>query len=334
MASMAKMRDLLAWSTEHHTTSEDPNYVPPRPLEELDPGLIDMILGKPDAVRMRVEYPPSDAMAIAVDESKSEEDRVVALDDMELLIESLDNANDMEVLKLWDPVLKLTQSPRPAISAQALWVVGTAVQNNPKSQEAFLKHEPFPTIVTALTSEKSTNEIRAKAMYVLSGALRHNREAVVKFTDAKGWKALKAALEDPHIAVRRKAAFLLTSLLLPDSTLPTSPSQPPSSLQTSDLTRSAIDTHAILPTLTTSIVHPRPFGREPNVQTQPDADFEEKAARAVVTYLDGIGRSSQTGVPEAVKGDLKVMVKEKGTERGKEWGLEDGEWEVLRRFGE
>ncbi|KAG9007509.1 hsp70 nucleotide exchange factor fes1 [Tulasnella sp. 427] len=324
MASMAKMRDLLAWSTEHHTTSEDPNYVPPRPLEELDPGLIDMILGKPDAVRMR------DAMAIAVDESKSEEDRVVALDDMELA----NNANDMEVLKLWEPVLQLTQSPIPAISAQALWVVGTAVQNNPKSQEAFLKHDPFPTVITALTSEKSTNEIRAKAMYVLSGALRHNREAVVKFTDAKGWKALRAALEDSHIAVRRKAAFLVNSLLLPDSTLPNSPSQPPSSLQTSDLTRSAIDTHAILPALTTSIVHPRPFGREPNVQTQPDADFEEKAARAVVTYLDGIGRSSQTGVPEAVKGDLQVIVKEKGTERGKEWGLEDGEWEVLRRFAE
>lgn len=132
---------------------------------------------------------------------------------------------DMEVLKLWEPILNLTTSPLPAISAQALWVVGTAVQNNPKSQTAvspplsplyaelqhllteerclwpqFLKHEPFPTIINALSSDKSTNEVRAKALYVLSGALRHNREAVVKFTEAKGWKALKAALEGTFVA--------------------------------------------------------------------------------------------------------------------------------------
>ncbi|KAG8902845.1 hsp70 nucleotide exchange factor fes1 [Tulasnella sp. 417] len=326
MASMAKMRDLLAWSTEHQTTPDDPNYVPPRPLGELDPGLIDMILGKPDAVRMR------DAMAIAVDESKSEDDRVTALDDMELLIESLDNANDMEVLKLWEPVLNLATCPIPAIAAQALWVLGTAVQNNPKSQEAFLKHEPFPTIVNALSSEKSTNEIRAKALYVLSGALRHNREAVVKFTEAKGWKALKAALEDPHITVRRKAAFLLNSLLLPDASLssPTSTSTT-SPLQTSDLTRSAIDTHNILSSLTTSVVNPKPFGRQP--EQQPDADYEEKALRGVVTYLEGM-RGAQTDVGEAVKKDLRVLLGQRETERGKGWGLEEEEWDVLQRHAE
>ncbi|KIO19493.1 hypothetical protein M407DRAFT_246155 [Tulasnella calospora MUT 4182] len=326
MASMAKMRDLLAWSTEHQPAPDDPNYVPPRPLEELDPGLIDMILGKPDAVRMR------DAMAIAADESKSEDDRVTALDDMELLIESLDNANDLEVLKLWEPILNLATSTIPAISAQALWVVGTAVQNNPKSQAAFLKHEPFPTIINALSSEKSTNEIRAKALYVLSGALRHNREAVVKFTEAKGWKALKAALEDPHITVRRKAAFLLNALLLPDSTL-SSPDSTTSPLQTSDLTRSAIDTHNILSSLTSSIVNPKPFGRNTTTTAEPDADYEEKAVRGVVTYLEGM-KGSQTDVGEGVKKDLRVLLGMKETERGKEWGLEEEEWDVLQRHAE
>ncbi|KAG8891698.1 hsp70 nucleotide exchange factor fes1 [Tulasnella sp. 408] len=327
MASMAKMRDLLAWSTEHQVPPTDPNYVPPRPLGELDPGLIDMILGKPDAVRMR------DAMAIAVDESKSEDDRVTALDDMELLIESLDNANDMEVLNLWRPILNLATSPLPAISAQALWVVGTAVQNNPKSQAAFLKQEPFPTIINALSSDKSTNEIRAKALYVLSGALRHNREAVVKFTEAKGWKALKAALEDPHITVRRKTAFLLNSLLLPDASLSSPDSSTTTSpLQTSDLTRSAIDSHNILPSLTTSVVNPKPFGRDAS-KAEPDADYEEKAVRGVVTYLEGM-KGSQTDVGEGVKKDLRAMLGEKGTERGKGWGLEEEEWDVLQRHAE
>ncbi|KAG8942590.1 hsp70 nucleotide exchange factor fes1 [Tulasnella sp. 424] len=192
-------------SEQGQTSPDNPDYAPPRPLEELDPGLIDTILGKPNAVQMR------DAMAIAIDESESEQERRAALDDMELLIlmesladsrndldmellklviESQDNADDMEVLKLWEPVLNLTTSPIPTISSQALKVVGTAIEKNPKSQKS-----------------KSTFDAREKALYVLSRTLRHNREAVVKFTEAQGWKALKAALEDPHIAVRQKNGF-------------------------------------------------------------------------------------------------------------------------------
>ncbi|KAG8942589.1 hypothetical protein FRC04_003576 [Tulasnella sp. 424] len=58
-------------------------------------------------------------MAIAIDESKPEEERLVAFDDMELL---------------WEPILNLTTSPIPTISAQALSVIGTAVEYKPDSQ--------------------------------------------------------------------------------------------------------------------------------------------------------------------------------------------------------
>ncbi len=77
---------------------------------------------------------------------------------------------------------------------------------------------------------------RSKAIYALSGLLKHNATAVEDMEDQGGWDVLKAALEgdrssfsesrsvvmyqtqinfsDPDIAVRKKTMFLLNSLLL------------------------------------------------------------------------------------------------------------------------
>lgn len=52
-----------------------------RPAEQkhLDPGIIDMILGKPDSVLMK------ESLAIATDEEKSVDDRLDALDNFEMV---------------------------------------------------------------------------------------------------------------------------------------------------------------------------------------------------------------------------------------------------------
>ena len=52
------------------------------------------------------------------------------------LIEHLDNANNMAVLKLWEPLLMLLSSPHETIVAHTCWIMGTAVQNNLKAQAA------------------------------------------------------------------------------------------------------------------------------------------------------------------------------------------------------
>ncbi|OSD00061.1 nucleotide exchange factor Fes1 [Trametes coccinea BRFM310] len=77
------MESLLRWSI----ANSDPNAPPPQPRSDLDPGIIDMILGKPDSELMK------EALAVAVDESKDEDDRIQALDNFEMLIEQIDNAN-------------------------------------------------------------------------------------------------------------------------------------------------------------------------------------------------------------------------------------------------
>jgi hsp70-interacting protein len=43
---------------------------------------------------------------------------------------------DIEPLKLWEPLLDLLSSPSDAIRANALGVIGTAIQNNPTAQLA------------------------------------------------------------------------------------------------------------------------------------------------------------------------------------------------------
>jgi hypothetical protein len=69
------MESLLRWSIENSS----PSAGPPQPRKDLDPGIIDHILGKPDAVLMK------EALTVAVDEGKSEDDRVEALDNLEMV---------------------------------------------------------------------------------------------------------------------------------------------------------------------------------------------------------------------------------------------------------
>ncbi|KAG8902530.1 hsp70 nucleotide exchange factor fes1 [Tulasnella sp. 403] len=339
--SQAKLTTLLDWATKNTPNDvSDGQHATPKPTEKLVPELVDMILGKPDAVRMK------EALAIAVDEARPESARVQALDDLELLIESLDNANgkyvhngrrsmltrqftlgpDLEVLKMWEPLLTLASSPSNDISMNALWVIGTAIQNNPKSQAAFLSHDPFPAILSAL-SRGTTPEVRAKAMYCISGALKHSRAGVLKFTQADGWGALKTALSGSSPVVRRKIAFLLNALLIPhDEALTDSTTENDRSpFETSDVVRIGITDAGLIQTLTSSLTSTSSTEIESR-----DEDYEEKAVRATVTYLQNDGRVAKADA--AIKDDIRTILRERGSERGRGWGLDEQDWETLENF--
>jgi len=315
MATKPGMSSLLNWATQN--TPQDSND-PPQPTGKLDPAIIDMILGKPDAVKMK------EALSIATDDSLPEDARIQALDDFEMLIESLDNANDMVVLKMWEPILSLAASSSAAISAQALWVISTAIQNNPSSQSAFLKYEPFPRLIGAVKS--SSAEARSKAMSCISGALKHNRDAVTEFGKARGWETLRACLSDNTFIVRRKVAFLLNALLVSENGTLTS-SGTPLGMDTADLTRAALSYHNIISTLIDSIVSPAPL--EAGGDRRSDPDYEEKALRTIVTYLQG--ESVDTEADRTLKGNLSKILAQESTERGKNWGLDEGDWTILRQ---
>ncbi|KAF7795103.1 hypothetical protein EIP86_006248 [Pleurotus ostreatoroseus] len=246
------MQSLLRWSIENSESGAPP---PPNDQSKLDPGIIDAILGKPDAESMK------EALAIAVDEKRDEEDRLQALDDFEMLIESIDNANDLVKLKMWEPIHNLLTSPSSseAIKAQTLWVIGTAVQNNPTAQREYLMFSPMETLLSFLAPGIGSPKTRSKAIYALSGLMKHYAPAVRQMQEAGGWKMLRSALRDPDIAVRRKTAFLLNALLIPTTPVASSEArpQPPAAAQGDDrsvILHPDLDVHGSEPNATT--VHP------------------------------------------------------------------------------
>jgi len=51
----------------------------------------------------------------------------------------------MPMLGMWEPLQGLLSSPLDDVKVQALWVIGTALQNNPSAQQAYLTLDPLPT---------------------------------------------------------------------------------------------------------------------------------------------------------------------------------------------
>jgi len=313
------MQSLLRWGIENSGNGDDSGtgIAPPPQRTDLDPGIIDAILGKPDSELMK------EALASALDASLDESARLTALDDLEMLVENIDNANDLEKLGIWEPLQGLLASPSDDLKTQTLWVIGTALQNNPAAQKAYLALDPLPTVLSSLSpSARSSKQLRSKAIYALSGLLKHNEAAVTSFEAAGGWDALRGTLSDSDISVRRKTAFLLNSLLTP-SVVTTQAAPPqggrihgagnddaqaggeggggvsavhpnshasmvadPSSVDTAPATLRALRAHGLLSALVRELTEPTPYGPNGDEGTGGfDADLQEKLARLLHTYV-------------------------------------------------
>jgi len=306
------MESLLRWSIENSTPANADaatSSEPPAPRRDLDPAILDHILGRPDAELMK------EALAQARDESLDDGTRVEALDNLEMLVENIDNASDLERLKMWAPIHELLTSPNTpdALKTQALWVVGTAIQNNPSAQSAYFLHEPspLPVLLSFLRPSVRASAQRSKGVYALSGLLKHNRAAVSALDSAGGWPILRDALHDSDIAIRRKVAFLLNTLLLASAPPAESnvhgnaadaeerpvhpnPAAPvhanshaamlsdPSSTVTAEATLDAFRVYDVIPTVVRELVRPTPYGLDG--ETEGDADLEEKLIRLLHTY--------------------------------------------------
>ncbi|TDL26802.1 Fes1-domain-containing protein [Rickenella mellea] len=343
------MQSLLRWGIEN--SPQDPIVPPPVPRQDIDPGIIDHILGKPDAELMK------EALAIAKDESKSEDDRMTALDNFEMLIEQIDNANNISALNMWPQIHKLLGSDSDVIKANTLWIIGTAVQNNPAAQKACLSFpsDPLSVILSILSSSSESGATRSKAAYALSGLLKHNAEAVRSLEKANGWNTFKQALHDSDITVRRKIAFLLNTLLLP-STISSSPSsssgaarihgdtheQPtadpqaihpnshggmtPGSCETSTMASEAMEKFGVIDSAIDALVNPTPHGTDG--EHEGDADLSEKLVRLLFTYLTN---GPNGHLDRDKRFDALRWLKE-NLDNGEHWDLGQGEVKELERM--
>lgn len=303
----------------------------PQQRAKLDTAVLDAIMGKTDALRIR------EAMTVFEDEGRLPEEREAAGDELEELIEDLDNANgklllnpfepristltlrtaDLEPLGMWPRLLPLLSSREARVRFFTAWIVGTAAQNNPKAQAACLKRDPLPAVLGLLSSAQP-EDVQSKAMYCLGSLLRHAPpEALRTFYDAGGWGILEASLRGtftasarkapgelmirstgPSLNLRRKTAFLLNTLALDEapeaSTSTAEPSTAPLPLI------EPLESSGIYKTLVESLSPSRgvPTGPDGDLAAQ-DEDYIEKGLRALVTIIATILTTISHSSPKA-----------------------------------
>ena len=105
------------------------------------------------------------------------ENKLVAFDNFEQLIEQVDNANNIDNLGLWTPLKDLLSSEEADLRRFACWCIGTAVQNNLNCQERPVTLGILP-LLTKLAIEDPSEIVRRKAIYAISSEVRNYQPAL------------------------------------------------------------------------------------------------------------------------------------------------------------
>ena len=167
------MNQLLKWSIENSenpsadpTSTTDPKAERPsgRPLNA---DALNALMGGPSDADLMKE-----SMAAILSPAITLNNKIVAFDNFEQLIETIDNANNMEPLGLWAPLVTLLGSEESELRKYAAWCIGTAVQNNVKAQAKLLNDDAIPKLVR-LAVEDPEESVRRKAIYALSSEIRN-----------------------------------------------------------------------------------------------------------------------------------------------------------------
>ncbi|KAL2258578.1 hypothetical protein VTK26DRAFT_8078 [Humicola hyalothermophila] len=175
------LTNLLKWSIENSTgatsSSNDNNTTTTAAAasaSSLNPEILSALFGGPSEAELMKA-----AMEVIQDPGAALDDKLTAFDNFEQLIESLDNANNLEPLSLWTPLVGLLSHPtEPELRRMAAWCVGTAVQNNARTQERLLAVGGLPPLVELALAEGEEPAVRKKAVYALSSAVRNYQPAM------------------------------------------------------------------------------------------------------------------------------------------------------------
>ncbi|KAL1972547.1 hypothetical protein VTN31DRAFT_6961 [Thermomyces dupontii] len=169
-----RLKELLRWGIENSDTSKqstgsDESYVPPRPI---DPEVLEALFGGPSEAELMKQF-----MEVLHSDEVDLENKLVAFDNFEQLVESIDNANNLEPLGLWTPLIELLQHQEPDMRRMAAWCIGTAVQNNQKAQDKLIVLNALPKLISLSTSDPDA-KVRRKAIYAISSAVRNYQPAL------------------------------------------------------------------------------------------------------------------------------------------------------------
>ncbi len=170
MADQPSLNQLLQWSIEHSNKEQNGSTDQVRdPSRGLNAEALAQLLGGPsDADHMRGAM----AAIVAPVDQVDLENKSIAWENFEQLIEQIDNANNIESLGLWTPLTQQLDNSEPEMRKWAAWCISTAVQNNVKCQEKLLSLDIIPKLVRVATEDDS-QAVRKKAISALSSEVRN-----------------------------------------------------------------------------------------------------------------------------------------------------------------
>lgn len=175
-----RLNELLKWSIQNSDDVKNDSAAP-APTSDLTPELLASLMGGPsDADLMKAAI---EIITTENDKEVSLDDKLIAFDNFEQLIENLDNANNIANLGLWTPLLDQLKHDEREVRKMAAWCVGTAVQNNERTQERLLAMGGLPLLVNIATKEDEHTDVRRKAVYALSSAVRNYQPSMDLFSE-------------------------------------------------------------------------------------------------------------------------------------------------------
>lgn len=176
-----RLNELLKWGVENsNPSSNDPSGAPRANPSNLDPQVVAALFGGPSDAELMKE---AMSVIVSADPEITLDNKLIAFDNFEQLIENLDNANNLGPLALWSPLLSCLAHEAHEIRMMAAWCVGTAVQNNEKSQERLLAQGGIPKLVEMATNNDEPKDVRRKAIYALSSSGRNYQPAMDVITE-------------------------------------------------------------------------------------------------------------------------------------------------------
>lgn len=198
------MDKLLQWSIAQQSGDQEAIEKIGKP----DPKMLEQLFGGPDEPALMKQ-----AIMVIDNDEATLENKEIAFDNFEMLIENMDNANNIENIKLWPSVINKMSAETPAsLRVYAASCAGIAVQNNPKSQEAFLKYDGLAQLIKICNEEDVTTELRLKALFAISSLIRNFEEGYTKFDELDGWSVVKLDGSQDH-KVKLRILSLVSAIL-------------------------------------------------------------------------------------------------------------------------
>ncbi|KAK1424506.1 hypothetical protein QVD17_19836 [Tagetes erecta] len=161
---------------------------------------------------------PSDAklMKIAISDlnnlSLSLVDHHRALEELLVLVEAIDNANDLHKMGGLSVVIRELTNSDSGIRTTCAWIIGKASQNNPVVQEQVLELGALPTLMMMVKSSFIDEAI--KALYAVSSIIRNNQNGIELFFSEGGDLVVQGVLSNTTNDVRlhRRSVSLVGDL--------------------------------------------------------------------------------------------------------------------------